>query len=500
MRRRAMPLMASLAALAVMVAAPLRGADAQRAQTPARYSDAWLAQNHTKFDTTLTAAYEAQIGYGTGSPAGRARSAATTLAVPPNVQMSTGTLAGNQNEFQIAINPTDRRYAIGADNDSVFSGSGTGYFRTADGGKTWTGADMPGIGVSCCDPGVAYTDEGVAYFVNLDTSPAVIHVTKSTDNGVTWTKMTDVPSDDRDNIAIDNGATSPYHGRIYVTWSKLSTTPFDIMLNYSDDGGQTWSAPVNVSHKSGSGSIYTQSSNPFVASDGTVYVGFQYYASGTKASAQDLIARSVDGGATFQPATVISAGPNVQGGLELSGDQRGYFAINSGCSTFRHRSFPIIKADPANSQNVYAVWAGGNLELPYQCGTLRGVHSDILFSKSTDGGQTWSAPLKVNDDPEGSDQYYPWMDVLPSGTIWVGWSDRRDDPNNFMSYYYVDRSTNGGASFGLDRRVSSAQSLPSGFIGDYQGLAATTNLTLPMWWDSRANASGDAFTAVIRVR
>jgi len=303
---------------------------------------------------------------------------------------------------------------------------------------------------------------------------------------------------DRPNIAIDNSPASPHHGRIYLTWSKLDASPFEIELYYSDNQAASWTGPINVSHVNGSGSVYAQSSNPHVAADGTVYVGFQYYPNGTKASAQNRIAKSTDGGATFSTSTVISAGPNLQGGLALSGDQRGYFAVNGSCTVFRHRSFAIINSDPTNSAIVYAVWAGGNLETAYTCGSLSGVHSDILFSRSTDGGATWSAPLKVNDDPAGKDQYYPWMDVAPNGKIWIGWHDRRNDPSDFMHQWYVDSSKDGGLTFHTDRRVADVASLPSSFIGDYAGLAAQNDVVLPMWWDSRNTSSGDPYTKKLR--
>jgi len=409
--------------------------------------------------------------------------------------MSNPSFAGNQNEFQIDINPTNHLFAIGASNDGRTSG--TGFYRTSDGGATWFAGDMSLFGSSCCDPGIAYSDDGSAYFINLDTSPAVFHVAKTTDNGVTWTAMTNVsPGDDRDNIVVDNGTTSPFHGRIYVTYTDFGTTTNEIRLFYSTDGAVSWNGPVNVSNLGTGGAAYPQSSQPRVANDGTVYVGFQYYPNGSYASAQNRIAKSTNGGLTFAPSVIINAGPNLQGGLDL-GDARGYFAINTSCVTFRHRSFPIIGVDPANSQNVYALWAGGNLETAYTCGSLRGVHSDVLFSRSTDGGATWSAPLKVNDDPPGKDQYYPWMDVSPNGTIWVGWHDRRDDPNNFRHVWYMDRSTNGGISFGRDLRVADFRSQPDDFIGDYAGLAAENDRILPMWWDSRDTATGDPYTRVL---
>jgi hypothetical protein len=458
------------------------------------YSQAWLAKFHARYDTPATARYEFRSGYTSGSG-----SVFGSDVAPRNIRMSSPSFAGNQNEFQIDINPADHNFAIGASNDGRTSG--TGYYRTADGGRTWFAADMPGIGSSCCDPGVAYASNGTAYFLNLDLSPAVAHVLRSTDNGVTWVKRTDIAVEDRPNIVVDNGTTSPHKGRVYVTWTDFAAfpaeTPDEIRLYYSDNGGGTWTGPINVSHVVAPGGAYPQSSQPRVANDGTIYVGFQYYPDGTYSSAENRIAKSIDGGQTFQTSVLISDGPRLQGGLDL-GDQRGYFAVNGSCSTFRHRAFPIIGVDPTNSRKVYAAWGGGNLEQSYSCGSFHGVHSDILFSRSTNGGATWSAPVKVNDDPPGHDQYYPWLDVAPNGTIWIGWHDRRNDPNNFKHMWYMDRSTDGGLSFGTDLRVGTFQSLPDFFIGDYAGLAAENDLVLPMWWDSRNSSSGDPYTAKVR--
>jgi len=486
-------------AAAVMLVGPRQAvAEPQGPLTP--YSPEWLAIYHSQYDNAITARYESVLQGTAQSPAseipglGAGLESLENLLIG-NIRMSTAAFAGNQNEFQIDINPTNHLYAIGASNDGRTSG--TGYYRTSDGGQTWFAADMPGIGASCCDPGIAYAADGTAYFVNLDTSPAVFHVLRTTDNGVTWTRMTDIsPGDDRENIVVDSSLSSPFYGRIYVTYTDFGVSTDEIRLFYSDDGAVSWNGPFNVSHVGGAGNAYPQSSQPRVANDGTVYVGFQYYPTGFYPSAQNRIARSTDGGITFQPSVIINSGPNLQGGLDF-GDARGYFAINAGCTLFRHRSFPIIGVDPANSQNVYAVWAGGNLETPYTCGAYSGVHSDTLFSRSTDGGTTWSAPLKINDDPAGKDQYFPWMDVSPNGTIWIGWHDRRNDPQNRRHVWYIDKSTDGGLTFGVDGRLGDFRSQPTDFIGDYAGLAAEDDRVLSMWWDSRSTSSGDPYTRIV---
>jgi hypothetical protein len=81
---------------------------------------------------------------------------------------------------------------------------------------------------------------------------------------------------------------------------------------------------------------------------------------------------------------------------------------------------------------------------------------------STDGGTTWSTPVKVNDDSGTSEQYYPNIAVDDDDTIYVAWQDERDGNTNI----YSANSTNGGSSFGTNTRVdhstgSSTQRYPS---------------------------------------
>lgn len=142
---------------------------------------------------------------------------------------------------------------------------------------------------------------------------------------------------------------------------------------------------------------------------------------------------------------------------------------------------------------MYMVYSGGDLDSSYTCSTSTGQHSDVLFRKSTDGGQTFSAPAKINTDPAGRDQYFPWIDVAPNGTIWVGWNDRSEDPNNFVSRWYQAYSTDEGQTWTVSP-VADVQTQPSTFIGDYHGLAAKNDRVLGMWYDSRNNASGDPYT------
>ena len=141
------------------------------------------------------------------------------------------------------------------------------------------------------------------------------------------------------------------------------------------------------------------------------------------------------------------------------------------------------------------VYSGGDLEIPYTCDDASGFHSDTLFRKSTDGGQTFTNPININQDPVGADQYMPWMEVAPDGTIWVGWNDRRADPENIRSRWYQAFSIDEGETW-IEGPASDdgVFTQPSTFIGDYHGLAAQNDRVLGMWYDSRDNPSGDPYT------
>ncbi|HUP28393.1 MAG TPA: sialidase family protein, partial [Chloroflexia bacterium] len=460
----------------------------------------YMKDNHGMYDNYLTALYEQQLAgtgsSGSGAAAGsKAPNSAFSPLYGPDVRMSNSSFAGNQNEFQIDINPLDTRFAIGTSNDGRTAG--VGIYKTSDRGLTWTAEDAAvyGVPAACCDPAVSYGPDGEVYVGVLDTSPAGQYTLYSTDNGATFVNRGLLAMPDRNNIVVDKGPTSPRRGSVYVTYFN---SPTGRIQGYrSDDHGVTWIGPFNIGGPPPSGG-YRQSSQPRVASDGTVYVGFQEYISqsvGCSAGVNNVVAKSTDGGATWTE-TVINI---VQGGACSSAQAgRGIFCINTAGSSFRSRSHPIMGVHPTNPNIVYMFYTGGDLESAYTCAGSTGFHSDALFRKSTDGGATFSAPIKINSDPQGKDQYYGWLDVAPNGTIWAGWHDRREDPNNFQHRWYQASSTDEGATWS-ESPVADVMSQPSTFIGDYAGLAAKNDIVMGMWWDSRSTASGDPYTDPLNI-
>src|SRR5438309_9807795 len=360
------------------------------------YSDAWLAVNHGKYDNIWTAEYETRLQKSVQTPGDLLPGLLTPL-YGVDVRMSNGNVLGSgQNEFQIDVNPLDNLNAIGTSNDGQTAG--VGIFRTTDGGATWTSRDASfyGVQAACCDPGVAYGPDGHVYAIILDTSPTATYTLRSSDGGATWQGPSSVSTPDRPNIATD--PSNP--NIVYITYTDFNQPAGRIAGYKSTDGGVTWGGSFLIGDPIAAPG-YQQSSQPRVASNGWIYVGYQEYNdqnAGCAAGVRNEVARSTDGGATW----TITELTIVQGGACVAAQAgRGIFCINAGGSSFRSRSHPIMGVKPSDPTHVYMVYSGGDLEPTgtYSCGGGTGNHSDTLFRKSTDSGATRSAAVKINSDP-----------------------------------------------------------------------------------------------------
>jgi hypothetical protein len=157
---------------------------------------------------------------------------------------------------------------------------------------------------------------------------------------------------------------------------------------------------------------------------------------------------------------------------------------------FRNLTLPIM-AVGGNSE-LYLTYADYNpAPLP---GDEDGLQADVKFTKSLNGGSSWSVPVKVNQDTTNADQFQQYVRVTPHGQLDVSFFDRRLDrpdpprhPGNFFIDTWLARSNDGGATWS-DHRIShdswdpsiNPPISPSGeFIGDYQGLVADDCFAIP---------------------
>jgi hypothetical protein len=383
----------------------------------------------------------------------------------------------DQYEVSIAINPTDPQNLVAGAIYQGPLGIRNAHYASFDGGLTWTeGLLVEPTYPNQADPVVAFCGDGSAVFVSLSYELVGagdgIFFYRSTDGGLTWptrVNVADYPAplllSDKPWIACDTTG-GPYDGRIYVEWmvKDLITSGQVLKLSYSDDAGQTWSAPVDVSDDPlaiQNGGVVT------IGLSGEVYLT---WVRGNATGGDVLFDVSLDGGATFGPDRVIDQYVSERDRYFLS-EGNGADGIDRSTGPYRGTLYDA-RSDHRNGDN------------------------DILVYRSTDGGNTWIGPVRVNDDPHGNgaDQFHPALAVDGKGRVIVVFQDQRRDPAGDFVETWAAISRDGGRSFDTNFLVSDVASDTrlNTFLGDYIEVAATTDLIFPMWADLRSGLEFDA--------
>ncbi|HYQ85788.1 MAG TPA: hypothetical protein VES59_00955, partial [Bacteroidota bacterium] len=404
---------------------------------------------------------------------------AAAASIYPNVNISVDTFPQNEPSVKISRKHPNRVVAAWRDFRTGVSPAirRVGYSLSVDGGSTWsTSALLPvidSVHLRSSDPAVGTDTAGNFYIttisVNNTNNDGKILVYRSTDEGQTFDAASVAPNppgvafDDKEYIACDFSRASPFVNTLYITWTRFGT-PGGIQCTRSTDGGQTWSGPAQVSDATSG----VQGSDPAIGPNGEVYVVW--------AGSGIMFDKSPTGGTSFGPDSTISPVGTLHGfpsiAVDLSGgSRRGY---------------------------IYVTWSDH-----------RNADDDVFMSRSTDGGDHWSAPARVNDDPVGSlgghkQQYWPWISVDDQGSISIVFYDTRNTASNAIFEAYLARSTNGGNTFTNQRLSSqdSPQNTPNGDVrfGDYIGIDSWDYRIVPVWTDERAGGFNmDIYTAVIKL-
>jgi hypothetical protein len=430
-------------------------------------------------------------------------SAGTSFAAPaltcspvpcvlPNVQASGGSNIAN--EDPIAYNPSNTAQLLTGANDYSCSTSLQGFYASSNGGSTWTRTCLPVLpgGEGDGDPMVGYDLNNVAYAggIQVGSPGQVIVVSSSTNNGTSWSApvVAAVPtlsggSTDKGWLEIDTNPSSPRKNCLYVSNTQFDSSGFNsqISVSHSCDGGKTWkTVPVDLEQ------IYPTAVDQFsdlaISKNGTVYVSWMRCPAtgptgdcgGTKVKM--LVARSTDGGNTWSSA-VTTATPT------LAPDSCGAFY---GClpNTFeRVSNIPVIAIDNSTGPNA------GRLYVVYYHWT--GTQLKVFVTHSANGGMSWSLGVPVAPASATHDQFFPWINVASNGQIGATWLDRRNDSGNLLYDAFLGGSSNGGASFQLNVKLSSTMSNPDNdgfggaFMGDYTGNTIAGATLYASWMDSR---------------
>jgi hypothetical protein len=361
----------------------------------------------------------------------------------------------------------------------------TGFFTSFDGGANWVDGQIPiRSGNGAGDPAPAFDSKhGVALMAQLENvggqggpfvSQGDVSVGRSADGGLTWTEPVRVFKGhgagigpckgcvfwDKEYITVNNNPNSPGYGRIVVTATQFVNDLFGayassaIGMAYSDDGGVTWSAPVLISGQHPNCTFQTtgpddntcdedQFSYPEFGPDGTLYVHFfnsQHEAAwevefdfdsqimvveapatnGVPQFSNPVFVADLEDGLSDMPYSVISR--QTIWGHQIRWDAAG-----------------TISVDPSDPNNLAIVYAdrgtpnpnateGCFFSLPGDppnydpCDAGPGSDTNVYLALSTDGGATWSGRNLV-DDGEGAQQWFPWIDHAPDGSLAIAWDE-----------------------------------------------------------------------------
>jgi len=385
-------------------------------------------------------------------------------------------------------------------NDSSTSpGNYSGVSRYADGGATFTrllpAPFASGHGTNYGDPILVFNARLQKWFagdlvtgcggqgIGLWTSP----------DGLTWSTGAcahNGNSDDRESMWVDNNPASPFDGRMYISWNDFAARQF-IYVTHSDDG-LSWTTPVQLT------ASFIRNVQITGGADGTVFVVGMNEGGGGLNPRTNLIYRSSDGGNTW---TQISMGAS----FAPPGD-----SLCSGSSYFA-RITPIWRH---MGWGQPAVGPGGVVHYAYAGhGVNAGDTGDIYYTRSTNNGTTWSAPIVLNTD-QGSNgvnaQWMPSLSVTDDGRVHVYWYDRRSTSDGQNYEVWGRQSVDNGASWLADEPVSGVLipqpqqpdgNVQSCYAGDYNYATAFGSTHFSTWTDGRVftaeNSQQDVFFAAV---
>lgn len=345
------------------------------------------------------------------------------------------------NEPSIAVDPTDPLFlCIGwrqFDNiASNFRQAGVGY--STDGGRSWT---FPGVltpGTFRSDPVLSFDAEGDFTYNSLE-GDFTTDVFTSTDQGASWGPPVYAFGGDKQWMTTDltngNG-----RGNIYSFWTGGSN------FTRSTNGGQSFTNPVAIPQSPQWGTMR-------VAPNGELFiVGLN------SAMSSYIVSRSTDAQDPNDLSTSFTTSSVNLGGSVT------YF---TGPNPEGLLGQPWIEVDHSNGPTA------GNLYILSSVNPSGADPLNVHFVRSTNGGVSWSAPLRLNDDAGTTAwQWFGTMSVAPNGRIDVVWNDTRNTGQPNLSELFYSSSTDGGVTWSPDQQISSSWDSWVGFpnqskIGDY---------------------------------
>ena len=383
-------------------------------------------------------------------------------------------LIGNKNgdnEPSIMMDPNHPNFLVAAANLN-------NYYVSTDTGRTWQGGILESSHGVWGDPTIVVDTAGSFYFFHLS-NPASgnwidrIVCQKTTDHATSWSDgsyagLNGTKAQDKQWCAIDR-----HNNNMYLTWTQFdeygSTVPEDssvILFSKSTDAGQTWSEAKRISKHAGDcidSDQTVEGAVPAVGPNGEVYVAW-----------------AGPNGIVFNRST--DAGENwLSEEIKVDDMPTGWDYAISGI--YRANGLPVTACDTSNSAyrgTIYINWTDQRNGAD---------NTEVWLSKSTDGGDIWSAPIRVNDDTTNRQQFFTWMTIdQTNGYLYFVFYDRRNYTSDSTDVYLA-LSKDGGSTF-INKKISESPFVPNSgiFFGDYTNITAHHGIIRPIW--ARLNKRG----------
>jgi hypothetical protein len=408
-----------------------------------------------------------------------------------------------------AVNPANTTNQIAVWQQDRWSNGGAHALMAAasfDGGTSW--GSQQALPFNICAPGglpyerasdpwVSIGPDGTAYAVsisfNATNNDNAVAAVRSTDGGSTWDHLTVIRADNGQNQLFNDKesvtADPTKAGTAYAVWDQLVgpvDNPAVLAHNFfsftgptyfakTTDGGVTWSpskiiVPMRQNQQSIANVIV-------VAPNGTLYDFFTLITgtgpnTGPQSPAPHGLAiafiKSTDGGGTWTSPHIVNTIDSVTVTDPNTGQR------------LRTADFDAAPAvDPVTGQ-LYLVWQDAR-------GTAgpngKGAYSRILFTTSSNGGDTWSDPVVVSNSPAGIPALLPAIAVTSGGTVGLTYYDFRNlAPDNTTTLptdiWFKSTPSGGNLATAAETHVTgsfnflAAPNAGGFFLGDYEGLSA----------------------------
>jgi hypothetical protein len=367
-----------------------------------------------------------------------------------NVNASGNNIVGDAaNEPSICVDPNNsNRMSIGwRQFNSVASNfRQAGFAYTTTGGTQWIAPGVLQNNVFRSDPVLISNDVGNFFYLSL-LENFFDDLWRSITGGQTWTLVGPADGGDKQWFTIDN-TNSSGHSFQYQSWSTDGNNYGGRQFTRSTNGGLAWMDPINIPNSPAWGTLDVNSA-------GNLFIGGVNLTTNGIWCVRSTNAKNGAVTPTFDQSTHINLGGDIVFGQSINPE-----------GLVGQVFLAVDRSGTSSNDNVYLL---ASVQPP---GFTTG--SDVMFVRSTNGGTTFSAPLRINDDAVNHAKWH-WfgtLSVAPSGRTDAVWYDMRNSPNNITSQLFYSYSTDGGESWSANVAVSNPFNPFIGYpnqqkIGDY---------------------------------